>query len=232
MMFTDIHSHILPGIDDGPETMAGSMNMLRMASHQRTTTIYATPHCFLTTPPKKEDIEQGVKELIEESDGDIKIEYGCELMIEDTLPEFIEQNSWMCLGDSRKVLVELPLFNYPIYVTEVLFDMNQRGYRPILAHPERYIAAQKDMDRFLEDIADYADFQINTGSLSGMYGSKAKKTAKELIKRDRVTYIASDAHDHKAYGTIAKAYDIFQRLKGKEEADKVFFYNPLLVNGG
>ncbi|MBN2884251.1 MAG: hypothetical protein JXN10_12035 [Clostridia bacterium] len=229
MMFTDIHCHIIPGVDDGPETMEESLSMLLRAKQRNIETVFATPHCFLTSPLNEYELKKKIEELNEKKEADISIELGCEMMIEDTLPRFVEQNKWVCLGNSKNILVELPIFNYPIYVKQVLFDLNQRGYRPIIAHPERYVFAQKDMDRFLDEIDDYADFQLNAGSLNGYYGRKAKKAARELIKRGKATYIASDAHNIKAYNHLQEAYDTYRKLRGKEEADKVFFYNPLLV---
>ncbi len=230
MMFTDIHSHILHGVDDGPETIEESLGMIEKAVQMNITTIYATPHCFLSSPLTEDILKEKTEELNSKKQQDIRIEYGCEVMIEDSLPKFMEKNRWMCLGNSNMLLVELPIFNYPLYVNEVLYRLNLMGIRPILAHPERYVFAQKDMDRFLDEVQEYADFQINAGSITGSYGKTAKKAARNLIKRNTVTYIATDAHDRRTYNQLKDAYTTLQRYRNKEEADKIFFYNPLLLS--
>jgi len=230
MMITDIHSHILHGIDDGPETIEESLGMIERAAQTNITTIYATPHCFLSSPLTEDILKEKTEELNSKKQHNIRIEYGCEVMIEDSLPKFMEKNRWMCLGNSNMLLVELPIFNYPLYVNEVLYRLNLMGIRPILAHPERYVFAQKDMDRFLDEVQEYADFQINAGSITGSYGKTAKKAARNLIKRNTVTYIATDAHDRRTYNQLKDAYTTLQRYRNKEEADKIFFYNPLLLS--
>ena len=232
MMFTDIHSHILHGIDDGPETIEESLGMIEKAAEMNITTIYATPHCFLSSPLTEDILKEKTEELNSKKQQDTRIEYGCEVMIEDSLPKFMEKNRWMCLGNSNMLLVELPIFNYPLYVNEVLYRLNLMGIRPVLAHPERYVFAHKDMDRFLDEVLEYADLQINAGSINGSYGKTAKKAARNLIKRNAVTYIATDAHDKRTYNQLKDAYSTFQKYRNKEEADKIFFYNPLLVSNG
>ena len=232
MMFTDIHSHILHGIDDGPETIEESLGMIEKAAEMNITTIYATPHCFLSSPLTEDILKEKTEELNSKKQQDIRIEYGCEVMIEDSLPKFMEKNRWMCLGNSNMLLVELPIFNYPLYVNEVLYRLNLMGIRPVLAHPERYVFAQKDMDRFLDEVQEYADFQINAGSITGSYGKTEKREARHLIKRNAVTYIATDAHDKRTYNQLKDAYTTLQKYRNKEEADKIFFYNPLLVSNG
>ena len=226
MKYVDIHSHIIYGIDDGSSDLDESKKILIKAKQKDVYAICLTPHCFITNPLDIKEIQEKTKELSDSINSDIELFYGCEIMIEHDLPEFIEANEEMCLGEGKYVLVELPMFNYPVYVREVLFAIKQKGFTPIIAHPERYVAVQRDMDNFFEDIDDFTLLQLNAGSFTGAYGKKAKKAAIQLTKREKVNFVASDAHDSRGYSYMNEAYNIYEKILGKEKADEAFFYNP------
>ena len=226
MKFVDIHTHILYGVDDGASTLEQSLAILEVAKKYDVYGICFTPHCFITNKLNIQEIKQKTEKIKLQSKSDINIFYGGEMMIENTLPTFMKENSDFCLGEGKYVLIELPMFNYPIYIKEVLFQLKANGFIPIIAHPERNASIQLETMKYIKDILTNGYLQINGGSLTGKYGRLAKKTALKLIDNDLVSFVASDSHDDKGYKLLDKAYDIYVKLKGKEKADEVFFYNP------
>ncbi len=231
MNFTDIHTHIIYDIDDGAKTLEESIRILNAAKEKGVKAICFTPHCFISEPVDIAEAEQKTRKLQDETD--IQLYYGCELMMEDTLPEFIEQNPGMCLGNGKYVLIELPMFHFPIYVKNVLYQLKLKGFSPIIAHPERNIVLQKKNNAHLfDEILENGLIQINAGSLTGKYGKKAKKTAMKLIKEDMVSIVASDTHDSRGYEHINEAFKLFVKIQGRDEAEEAFRHNPNRVLEG
>ncbi len=234
MKYVDIHTHILYNSDDGSESIEQSLEILTIAKKHHVNSICFTPHCFINNPPDMQEViakTNILKEKINNNinsniNNNINLFYGCEIMIEDTLPSFIKKNEEMCLGEGNYVLIELPMFNYPIYIKEVLYQTRLKGFIPIIAHPERNSHIQLETTKHIKDIIVNGYIQINAGSLTGRHGELAKKTALKLVKRNLVSFVASDSHNDKGYSHMDEAYNIYRELKGKEKTDQVFFYNP------
>lgn len=226
MKYVDIHTHILYETDDGAENIEQSLEILSIAKKHHVNSICFTPHCFINNPLDMQEIIKKTNILKGKINNNINLFYGCEIMIEDTLPSFIQTNEEMCLGEGNYVLIELPMVNYPIYIKEVLYQTRLKGFKPIIAHPERNSHIQLETTRHIKDIIANGYIQLNAGSLTGRHGELAKKTALKLVKRDLVSFVASDSHNDKGYSHLDEAYNIYRELKGKEKTDQVFFYNP------
>jgi protein-tyrosine phosphatase len=176
----DIHSHILPGVDDGARSIEESIKILQKAADAGVTTIVATPH-VLEVPSKTEwqgvsNIFNRLKQKIVQENIHIEMILGAELFISPDLPQNIEENRELCINNGSYV--------------ELLI----KGIQPIVAHPERYFEIQKDDTKLSEIVKMGVLTQLNCGSLLGRYGKRVQKTARTLLKHNLIHMIASDIH--------------------------------------
>ena len=195
----DIHTHILPGIDDGAKTLTDSVAIVKWLADQGVTDIIATPH-FLNESEYTSSREANLKLLeklqnkLKREQVNVKIYLGNEIYIDDDIIRLHEEGLVSTLADSKYLLVELPLDSeFPNY-DGYLRDLIDAGYRVILAHPERYQIVKKDFG-VLKDLAKMGIlFQSNWGSLMGKYGKEAEKIVKMLAKRKMIFALGSDSH--------------------------------------
>jgi protein-tyrosine phosphatase len=221
---TDLHSHLIPGIDDGSRSMEDSMNMIRRFSELGFKKVITTPHImsdfYKNTP---EIILNGLKEVrsaIKEHQIDIEIEAAAEYYMDFSLQKLIEANEILTFGDNH-VLFELSFSNEPPRVKETIFDFFTHGYKPILAHVERYPFYIQQWDK----IEDYRNrgvlLQLNINSLSGQYSPPVKKMAEQLIDRGWIDVIGSDCH-HMGH------LDLMHSLRGNPYLHKICEKEDLL----
>lgn len=195
----DIHSHILPGVDDGAEDSKVSFRMLDTAWHEHVTHIVLTPH---NKPARRnatpEQITRCVKQMQKAADDkkmDIKLYTGNELYYRDGLARELEEGRAMTLAGSRYVLVEFsPDAEYD-YIRNGIYTLQMNGYWPILAHVERYRRMLLKPERVGEMSAMGCYIQANAGSIMGKYGFGAKQLTRKLLKRRWIHFVATDAHD-------------------------------------
>lgn len=201
----DIHSHILPGLDDGAGDWEQSCEMLKIAHEQGIKKIIATPHFM---PGRRnaspETIRNKAKRLqayIEEQGYDMQVYTGNEIYYNGDVTEKLECGSVLTLADSSFILLEFsPMDDYR-YIYNSLAELVSEGYRPILAHAERYEAISRDIKSRVEDLKKMGVLiQINASSVEGKHGRQEKKTIKELLKNQLVDFIGTDAH-----GTLSRA---------------------------
>jgi protein-tyrosine phosphatase len=196
----DLHSHLLAGLDDGPRTLEQSLQLANIAFQDGTTTIACTPHCAEDSCPSPERMGEAFAALEEAlpSAGlqNLHLICGAEMMIGPDLTVYLERNPHLTYGGAgRYCLVELPLVDYPLYTSRVLFDLLIAGLQPILAHPERNARLQREPHL----VGQYVDrgvwVQVNAGSFLGHYGNQAERTARDFLRRGWVQIIASDGHN-------------------------------------
>lgn len=195
----DIHSHILPGIDDGSKNINMTLEMLRMAEESGTKDIVATPH-FCRGYGELPHSE--VKKLVEEfrklatKEGlDINIHYGQEVYYSEQIIKDYENGLIGTINDSRYMLIELPMRSFDSDTLEVLYELQVKGITPILAHPERYRPIIEKPERINKFINEGFLFQMNAGSIEGKFGNSVKKTAEILLENNIYNFIGSDAHN-------------------------------------
>lgn len=250
-MFVDIHSHIIPGLDDGSRHMDMTLKMLMSAGTDGTGCIIATPHFnsadnqdYAGVMPEdlegtsasgvvREKTEQ-LKRLALKHHIDIDIYPGMEVLLQPDTPYLLEAGIIMTINNTRYVLVEFPVREIPLFASEVLYQIQLRGFIPILAHPERYIPVIRD-NEILVDLADLGVLiQVNAGSVTGLFGRKVRKTAMRLIRQGMVHFVASDAHSNNGRtAELSKAARIVKRKFGKEVADRLFSENgKTVINNG
>ena len=195
----DVHSHILPGIDDGPDTLEETINMLSIASEERIKVVAATHH-FLDDKMSVDSYlklwkkrMQQVKLTLEKANIDISIVRGAEVMISPSLP-MLEGIERLCINGSRYMLIELPMLNIPLYVEEVIYILRLKGIISIIAHPERNKRIVEDPNLLYPLVELGALCQVNTGSITGLYGENVKRCARILIDHNMAHLLGTDAH--------------------------------------
>ena len=197
---TDIHNHILPGIDDGAQNPEDSIKLLEKFGEFGIENFIATPHImndyYPNTPETINDALSLLKKEISTNDKlkNIQIRFAAEYMMDQSFLELLENTKLLTLGENL-VLVEMSYFQAPINLNQILFKLQTSGYKPVLAHPERYaFFHQKDLSKYkeLKDRGCY--FQLNTLSLTPHYGSNMQKIATKLLEADMIDFIGSDTH--------------------------------------
>ncbi len=191
--FTDHHSHILPGVDDGVKKMEVSLKVLERYEQLGIAEVWCTPHIMEDIPNTTEKLQVRFAELCEAYQGPIKLHLAAEYMMDALFEERLEQGDLLKLGDEgNQLLVETSYFTPPMDMDKILLRIKQRGLYPVLAHPERYVYMNKERYTELKDKG--IRFQLNLSSLAGAYGSEAKDKALWILKKEYYNLVGSDLH--------------------------------------
>jgi protein-tyrosine phosphatase len=194
-IMVDMHSHVLPGIDDGAQTPEESIILIKKMMALGIKKIIATPHImadyYRNTPETINEALNLLKAELEKQKIDIVIEAAAEHYFDETFEDRVNNRQLMTIGDDY-VLFEFSFINQPPNVIPVVQKLKDMGYKPILAHPERYPYMEIDQFKTLHDWG--VSLQLNTISLTGYYGKEAKKLAENLIDHQLVDFISSDMH--------------------------------------
>jgi len=196
--YSDIHCHVLPGIDDGPKDMDGAVSLVRHAHKSGAARIVATPH-FLPGlyEPKVSDIRETLEALRERlrSEGiPVEILEGAEAYISERLSRDFREGKILPLGGGSHVLVELPSMSIPLGFTEELQALREAGAGVVLAHPERNMELRRNLALARRLVESGVLLQVNAGSFVGAFGREAASFASSLLAEGHVRFIASDAH--------------------------------------
>ncbi len=195
----DIHTHLLPGVDDGAATMVDSLDALRMEASAGTKVVFLTPHVDsvndLERSPELIPKFEALKAAARDAGIDVQLELGAELFPTWNVLKALDNDLPITLGLRRKyVLLGPPRIQLPNDLSDLVFEIHTRGITPILAHPERVNPVQKNI-RVLHELLDLGMLlQINAGSVNGRYGKHAKQTVMELLRLGMVHFLASDSH--------------------------------------
>lgn len=195
----DIHSHVLPGIDDGSKDMNMTLDMLKNAQKDGIYEIVATPHYLLeygeSTIKEVKLLVQQVNQAAHEDGINIRIYSGQEVYFnENIIRDYLEGNIGT-INDSRYMMIEFPMHRLDENIIDVLYELQVRDIVPIIAHPERYKPFREDPTLINEFIEAGYLFQLNAGSIEGRFGESIKKTASLFLKNNLYNFIGSDAHD-------------------------------------
>ena len=225
----DIHSHLLPDYDDGPPTLDDTRRMLELAEKTGTTEIVATPHLLDESDyARKQEILDKfalVKEAAKRDGRKLKIYLGGEVFLFPGV-ELNEEFSTLN-NNGRYALVEFGMRQIPEFVPQKLFDWIMDGYRPILAHPERYLPVIKN-PRYAYKFAQMGvALQINAGSLLGVFGESVKETAHLMLRHKLAHIIASDGHNTGSRSiSLGEVRDLVEEQYGEELARILLEENP------
>lgn len=205
---TDLHSHLIPGIDDGAKDMEESITLIKRMIDLGFTKLITTPHIMADFYRNTSDSILKGLDLLQSELGrrNINIELGAaaEYYLDETFENKLNKRDILTIGKDY-ILFELSFINYPQNLYEVIDKILQKGYTPLLAHPERYpyLAGSVENYERLKDSGCY--LQINTLSLAGHYGKPTQKVAEEMVDRYLVDFIGSDLHRMNHADTLLKS---------------------------
>jgi len=193
----DMHSHLIPGIDDGAPNMDISLELIRGFSNRGYRKIITTPHImsdhYRNTPEIILSGLEKVKKAIAEEGLNIEIDASAEYYIDDGFMDLLKRKELLYISE-KYLLVEMGFMAAPPMLKEVFFELQMMGKKPILAHPERYVFWHRDLRQF-HDLHDREVLlQLNINSLSGIYSPEVKRVAEYLIEQNLVSLIGSDCH--------------------------------------
>ncbi len=225
----DIHSHILPGIDDGSKSFDESLDILQGLAEQGITDVIATPH-FIAETNQTSSRSRNQRLLLElanrAKDININLYLGNEIYIDREISKYLKNRRISPLADSKYLLIELPMSGEFAQYEDIFKSLQDAGWTIILAHPERYHTIQKDYRIIINLRRQKILFQCNLGSLIGQYGKHAQKTIKKLAKDHLIFCFGTDIHHHRDYSEIAAAQKKLAKYYNKSELNALLVENP------
>lgn len=197
--FIDIHSHLLPGIDDGAKDLNNSIELIQKMSSYGIKNFITTPHILGDVYPNTPEIienklEEVKKELLKRNIIDVSISAAAEYMMDEHFSALLEKDEKLLTLKDNLVLVEMSYFSPPINLFEILFQLGLKGYKPVLAHPERYNSYHNNFRVYQKLKSAGCLFQLNLLSLTEIYGKGVQKTAERLLKENMYDFIGTDTH--------------------------------------
>lgn len=234
LLMVDIHSHILPGWDDGAKSMEDSLEMLRIAVESGTTDIVATPHANSEFPFNPEVVNGLFAQLQQAAGGMIRLHLGCDFHVHfENVQEALANPAKFTINRGPYLMVELPdVMNFQV-IREILMRLRDVGVNPVITHPERNMQLQTKPDELQKWVQDGCLMQITGQSLLGRFGNSALQCCNQLLKEDLVHFVASDAHDTKdRTPKLNEAYHLIESRYGKRRAERLFRLNPAAVVAG
>lgn len=206
-MGVDMHSHILPGIDDGSKDVRSSVAFIKGLSELGIEKFICTPHIFTEVyPNNKETIFPALEQLraaLQTEKIDVQVEAAAEYMMDLDFLELLKNDNILPLH-GRHVLVEMSYQVETRNVEQFIFDLNIKGYQPVLAHPERYIYYHNNFDKYRKMKDHGCIFQVNLLSLAGYYGKSVKQVALALLKERMIDIVGTDLHHMKHLEFVTK----------------------------
>jgi len=193
----DMHSHLIPGIDDGSQNMDQTIAILAKFQSLGYKKVITTPHIMTDSYPNTPEIIQSgleeVRKAIKEVGLTIQIEAAAEYYFDETFMPKIKNRELLTFGDNY-VLVEFAFHSPPQYLEQLFFELQTNGYRPVVAHFERYMYYLGDIEKAKEWRSKGINIQINLNSLIGHYGPEVKKQAEKLIDAVEFDFVGTDCH--------------------------------------
>ena len=194
MSYIDLHAHVLPGVDDGAETLEASLMMLRMASEHGTKALAVTPHGAWVTKTRYLGKFERLKAAAARESLPVKLFFGMEMMADGTLFDRLQSGDVQPLGESRFLLVEFDPLDSSEWCAAATEHIRKYGYVPLIAHPERYVILQNEPWRAELWTERGAVLQVTRSGIFGAFGRRAAETARVLLERDLAFCVASDGH--------------------------------------
>ena len=232
MKLCDLHTHMLPGVDDGAPTMEYALQMLRNAVASDVELLAVTPHCnaiygnYLDPALKDRffQLQQAAKDI------PVQLVLGAEVLVDPNLPVNLAQGKLPTINGSRYLLTEFPAATKADAFTATLQSIRQLGYIPLVAHPERYRAVCKTPEIVMPWLDMGCHLQLTGGSILGECGETVQRTAAFLLKRDLVACIASDAHGTTSRSNyLLEVYDHLTVRYSKQYAQCLLRENPMRI---
>lgn len=203
----DMHSHFIPGIDDGAKTIEDSLTLVRAMKDMGYKTLITTPHVMVDFYPNTSQIiDEGLvklQEAVKQNNIDVTIKAAAEYYMDEYFIGLIGNEPLRTIRENE-VLVEFSMLYEPPMLFDVIYKMQSNGYRPVIAHPERYLFFHKEFNRYREFKERGCLMQLNMLSVAGYYGRTIKMIAEQLLSKNLYDYCGSDMH-HEKHAAALKA---------------------------
>jgi protein-tyrosine phosphatase len=226
--YVDIHSHVLPGIDDGAKTIEDSKFLLENMIEFGFTKVITSPHTIETiwnnTPETISEALQFTKENLSELTVKVELKAASEYIMDDYFASLFEDGKLLTLKDNY-VLVEMSYINPPIQLYDYIFKLQVAGYIPVLAHPERYVFYHSDVSNYEKLKKAGCYFQMNLLSATGYYGKEVAKIADILLKKGMIDFVGSDFHHKHHVASFSNPLIIKETVALKKAAENNCFFN-------
>ncbi|MEG3766107.1 tyrosine-protein phosphatase [Alteromonas sp. 14N.309.X.WAT.G.H12] len=230
----DIHSHIIPGIDDGARSMDMALEMAQQAVDVGVKHLVCTPHIHWGTFDNTlEIIEQGFNDLqsaVTEAKIPLALSWAGEVRVNEMVPIWFKQQKLPFIGEFRNkkvLLLEMPHSNMPAGLEQLFRWLLNAGIQPLIPHPERNRDVWKRPDKIQWLRNQGCLLQVTAGAFTGRFGDNVQRLAMSMLKDHQIDFVASDTHDIKRRpNDMGEAYNIVSRYASKDEADKLFIHNP------
>ncbi len=230
----DIHNHTLFGVDDGPETIEESMELIRIAASRGVTHVIVTPHFnkrdYHLNQDKVSTNFQLLKEETAKENINIELYLGNEVYMDSVGYASIIDNGFNTLADSNYLLVEFNEIMPPANMAEICYEITVNGYIPVIAHAERYEILYKNSKLLGEILDEGAHLQVNASPIVNKENKERNKFAHYLLKNELVSFAASDVHNNKTRKFhLDEACDAVCKLYGTAYADNIFKQNQMNI---
>ena len=235
-MIIDIHSHILPGLDDGARDMDETVGMLEIAVREGIEAIVTTPHYEVGVErerlAKYGKVYEDLQNYITTHEIPLKLYPGNEIYYSESIPEMLQNEVVRTLNGTRYVLVEFPMHAGYQTIERALNNLLYAGYWPVIAHMERY-SVLRDLQKIRDLVRNGAYIQVNASAIVGKEGWGVKRFCRQLMKADLVHVVATDAHGiSKRRPTIRKCLDYIEKKHGRTYRKQISEDNPLRILKG
>ncbi len=223
----DFHSHLLPGLDDGALDWEESLQLARMAVTEGITLVALTPHylerSYATPRERVLEMAEEFSRRVEKAGLPLRSFPGMEVHITPELPRLLEEGELLTFHDAGEfLLVELPFLDWPRFTEDILFQVRLKGITPILAHPERNRLVAENPGLIQPLLQQGCLVQMNTGSITGAYGGRVRRTAEALLHLGAVHMLGTDAHSlHQRPPEMQEALERISHLLGPETARRI-----------
>lgn len=229
MHLTEIHCHLLPGVDDGPDTVREAANLLKRMREDGVRRIIVTPHyrpeMFETSMQRIGRQYQGMKRLAGKQK--IQLFLGCEFYRSEESLKLLNRRERPALANSSYVLMEFAPTDVYQTIWNYVSELSVHGWKPVIAHVERYECCRKDIGLVKELSELGARIQVNAGAVMGGNGMRVKRFCRKLMDEDLIDFIASDAHDEKRrQPNLGECARYVTKKYGQEYAHRIFVENP------
>lgn len=227
----DIHSHILPNVDDGAKDIEESLAMARIYLDNKINKVIATPHYidgFENCSKDKNIIAlEKLKEALYKEGLNLDVYIGNEIYTSMDIVTLLDEERVATLNNSRYVLIEFPMFDIPIFIENIIYELLLKGYVPIIAHPERNKNIIENPNILYNLINKGAMAQLNLPSLEGKYGEKIKTTAEVLLEHNMIHFVGTDAHSKdRRTPNVKNSLHLLKNLVDCKTYDEITFLNP------
>ena len=230
----DIHSHLLFGVDDGPETVEGAMRMIEEAASEGITQLVVTPHAYSpqyhVPVPEVESQVRMLQDVINAADIDLTLSTGQEVRIHEYIITNLLNKNILTIANSRYLLLELPTQHVPAYTIPIIQNLISEGVVPIIAHPERNKGIAEKPERLERLVRHGALAQVTAGSVAGHFGKNVQKLSIQLIEANLIHAYGSDAHntDNRPF-LFNKGLEVLEKKMDTDTVDMLLLNNQQII---